>query len=69
MKADKRETILNGKKKKPGLVAQSFNPASGGQELWDGWRLLTLLRVALVFKYQLFFKKVLHHDALSEIFS
>ena len=27
--------------------------------------ILTLLRVALVFKYQLLFKTVLHHDALS----
>ena len=26
---------------------------------------LTLLRVVLVFKYQLLFKTVLHHDALS----
>ena len=24
----------------PGLVAQSCNSATGGQELWDGWRLL-----------------------------
>ena len=24
----------------PGLVAQSCNPATGGLELWDGWRLL-----------------------------
>ena len=28
-------------------------------------RTLTLLRVALVFKYQLLFKTVLHQDALS----